>query len=30
MKASEFELCRTNGVTDIVEIKIGFDGIVIA
>ncbi|RZJ83016.1 MAG: phosphate ABC transporter substrate-binding protein, partial [Brevundimonas sp.] len=30
MKASEFELCRTNGVTDIVEIKIGYDGIVIA
>jgi phosphate transport system substrate-binding protein len=30
MKASEFELCRTNGVTDIVEIKIGFDGIVVA
>lgn len=30
MKASEFELCRKNGVTDIVEIKIGFDGIVIA
>lgn len=30
MKASEFELCRANGVTDIVEIKIGFDGLVIA
>lgn len=30
MKASEFELCRKNGVTEIVEIKIGFDGIVIA
>ena len=30
MKASEFELCRRNGVTEIVEIKIGFDGIVIA
>ena len=30
MKASEFEMCRANGVTDIVEIKIGFDGIVIA
>ena len=30
MKASEFELCRTNGVTDIVELKIGYDGIVIA
>jgi phosphate transport system substrate-binding protein len=30
MKASEFELCRKNGVTDIVEIKIGYDGIVVA
>ena len=30
MKASEFELCRANGVTDIVELKIGYDGIVIA
>ncbi|HYC67138.1 substrate-binding domain-containing protein [Brevundimonas sp.] len=30
MKASEFELCRRNGVADIVEIKIGYDGIVIA
>ena len=30
LKASEFELCRTNGVTDIVELKIGYDGIVIA
>ena len=30
MKASEFELCRANGVTDIVEIKIGYDGLVIA
>jgi phosphate transport system substrate-binding protein len=30
MKTSEFELCAKNGVTDIVEIKIGFDGIVIA
>ena len=30
MKASEFEECRKNGVTEIVEIKIGFDGIVIA
>lgn len=30
MKKSEFELCQANGVTDIVEIKIGFDGIVIA
>lgn len=30
MKASEFEMCRQNGVTEIVELKIGFDGIVIA
>jgi phosphate transport system substrate-binding protein len=30
MKASEFETCAKNGVTDIVEIKFGFDGIVIA
>jgi phosphate transport system substrate-binding protein len=30
IKASEVELCATNGVTDIVEVKIGFDGIVIA
>ena len=30
MKASEFEACAKNGVTDIVEIKIGFDGLVIA
>lgn len=30
MKASEFEMCQQNGVTDIVELKIGFDGIVIA
>ena len=30
MKKSEFELCQKNGVTDIVELKVGFDGIVIA
>jgi phosphate transport system substrate-binding protein len=30
MKASEYEMCRANGVTDIVEIKIGYDGLVIA
>ena len=30
MKKSEFELCAKNGVTEIIEIKIGFDGIVIA
>ncbi|MFN3835780.1 MAG: substrate-binding domain-containing protein [Glycocaulis sp.] len=29
MLASEFELCRRNGVTAITEIPIGFDGIVI-
>jgi phosphate transport system substrate-binding protein len=30
IKSSEVELCSTNGVSDIVEVKIGFDGIVIA
>ena len=30
IKKSEFEQCSANGVTDIVEIKIGYDGIVIA
>lgn len=30
MKASEFELCASNGVTDIIESVIGFDGIVVA
>lgn len=30
MKQSEFDLCAKNGVTDIVELKIGYDGIVIA
>lgn len=29
-KKSEFDKCARNGVTDIVEVKIGFDGIVIA
>ncbi len=29
-KKSEFEMCQKNGVTDIIEVKIGFDGIVIA
>ena len=28
--AAEFNSCRQNGVTDIVELKIGFDGIVMA
>lgn len=27
---SEFESCAANGVTDIIELKIGFDGIVVA
>ncbi|MBV1925669.1 MAG: substrate-binding domain-containing protein [Rhodobacteraceae bacterium] len=30
IKASEIELCEKNGVDDIVEAKIGFDGIVLA
>jgi phosphate transport system substrate-binding protein len=30
IKASEFETCQKNGVKDIVEIKIGYDGIVVA
>ncbi|MCY3856133.1 MAG: substrate-binding domain-containing protein [Rhodospirillales bacterium] len=30
MKSSELEKCRANGVQDVVEIKIGYDGIVIA
>ena len=30
IKKSEVELCNTNGVKDIVEIKIGYDGIVLA
>jgi len=30
MKKSEFETCVKNGVTDILEIKIGFDGLTIA
>jgi len=29
MKASEFDQCAANGVTDIAEIKIGYDGIVL-
>jgi len=29
MKLSEFEMCRENGVVDIIEVKVGFDGIVI-
>lgn len=30
MKKAEFELCQQNGVTEILEIKIGLDGIVLA
>ncbi len=30
IKASEVELCAQNGVADIVEVKIGYDGIVLA
>ena len=30
IKSSEIELCASNGVTDIIEIKIGYDGIAFA
>jgi phosphate transport system substrate-binding protein len=30
IKASEFQACQQNGVKDIVEVKIGYDGIVVA
>jgi len=30
IKKSEFENCQKNGVTDVVEMKIGYDGIVLA
>ncbi len=30
MKTSEFESCQKNGVKDIVEIKVGFDGLTLA
>ena len=30
IKASEIELCASNGVNEIVEIKVGYDGIVLA
>ncbi|MBU4434230.1 MAG: substrate-binding domain-containing protein [Alphaproteobacteria bacterium] len=30
MKKSEFEACQAKGVKDIIELKIGFDGIVVA
>jgi phosphate transport system substrate-binding protein len=30
MNAGEFETCKKNGVTDVIEIKIGFDGLTIS
>lgn len=30
IKASEYEMCKNNGVTDVVEVLIGFDGIAVA
>ena len=30
IKSSEIELCSKNGITDIIEVKIGYDGIVLA
>jgi len=30
MKKSEFEQCAANGVTDIIELKFGYDGVVVA
>ncbi|MFT6639944.1 MAG: phosphate transport system substrate-binding protein, partial [Flavobacteriaceae bacterium] len=30
IKLSEYEMCQENGVTDIVEVLIGFDGIAVA
>jgi phosphate transport system substrate-binding protein len=30
MKSSEFDACKQNGVTDILEVQIGYDGIVLA
>jgi phosphate transport system substrate-binding protein len=30
IKASEVELCKSNGVTSITEVKVGYDGIVLA
>ncbi|MFK7996437.1 MAG: substrate-binding domain-containing protein [Granulosicoccus sp.] len=30
IKASEYEMCQKNGVTDVVEVLIGFDGIAVA
>lgn len=30
IKASEFEMCQSNGVADVIEVLIGFDGIAVA
>ena len=30
MKAAEYELCKANGVTDVIEIQVGIDGIAFA
>lgn len=30
IKSSEYEMCKTNGVSDVVEVLIGFDGIAVA
>lgn len=30
MKESEYEICKTNGVTNIIGMKVGFDGIAVA
>ena len=30
MKASELEMCKENGVEDVIEVKVGYDGIVVA
>ena len=30
IKKSEFDKCQTNGVSDIIEVKVGYDGIVLA
>jgi phosphate transport system substrate-binding protein len=30
IKQSEIDMCKSNGVTDILEVKIGYDGIVVA
>ncbi len=29
IKSSEFEKCQANGVTDVIEVKVGYDGIVL-